>query len=373
MQTNDSQLIRVFLCGDVMTGRGIDQVLPHPGDPVLYESYVRDARDYVRFAEDASGPILRPVNFDHVWGDALAELERWATDVRIVNLETSITTSDACWPDKGVHYRMHPANIPCLTAAGIDCCCLANNHVMDWGYQGLAETLQTLDEAGIAHAGAGLDADQAAAPAVIDVAGKGRILVFAAGSTTSGIPLMWRATANSRGIYLLKDLSVETAGHLAEQVRAVKRSGDVVVVSIHWGSNWGHAIPDEQVHFAHRLVEEGIDIVHGHSSHHVKALEVYRGRLILFGCGDFLTDYEGISGHEAFRGDLAVMYLAEMNSRQGRLVELRLVPLRSKRFRLGRVSAQDMTWLCDLLNRVSAPFATQVEMEGDNSLTVRWQ
>ena len=82
--------------------------------------------------------------------DALAELDRAGVDLRIINLETSVTSSEDYWRDKEIHYRMHPRNINCITAAGIDCCCLANNHVLDWGYDGLAETLRTLDAAGIA-------------------------------------------------------------------------------------------------------------------------------------------------------------------------------------------------------------------------------
>ena len=164
--------IRLFLCGDVMTGRGIDQVLPHPNDPRLHEPYIGEARCYVELAESVNGAIPRPVEFDYIWGDALAELDRAGVDLRIVNLETSITSSEDYWRDKEIHYRMHPRNIDCITAARIHCCCLANNHVLDWGYDGLAETLRTLDAAGIAHTGAGRDAVEAAAPAVLDVPGK---------------------------------------------------------------------------------------------------------------------------------------------------------------------------------------------------------
>ena len=167
--------MRVFLCGDVMTGRGIDQALPHPVRPTLYEPCVRDARDYVRLAESANGPVPRPVPFEYVWGDALGELERAGTDARIINLETAVTWSEDHWPGKGIHYRMHPRNIACLTAADIDCCCLANNHVLDWGYRGLAETLRALDEAGVPRAGAGRNAAEAASPAVLDVAGQGQV------------------------------------------------------------------------------------------------------------------------------------------------------------------------------------------------------
>src|SRR5205823_1190380 len=159
--------LRVFLCGDVMIGRGIDQALPHPVNPVLYEPYVRDAREYVELAQKANGPIPHPLSVDYVWGDALYELERASVNLRIANLETAITSAEAPWPDKGIHYRMHPLNIGCLSAAQISACALANNHVLDWGYDGLSETLQTLDAAGIAHSGAGNYAEQAIKPAVL--------------------------------------------------------------------------------------------------------------------------------------------------------------------------------------------------------------
>jgi poly-gamma-glutamate synthesis protein (capsule biosynthesis protein) len=373
MSARQAESICLFVCGDVMTGRGIDQVLPHPGNPVLYEPYVRDAREYVRLAESVSGPIPRPVDFAYIWGDALGELERAGTDVRIVNLETSITASEDAWPGKGIHYRMHPRNVGCLTAAGIHCCVLANNHVLDWGYAGLRETLRTLDGAGIARAGAGEHLAEAAAPAVLDVSRKGRVLIFSLGSTTSGIPPEWGAAHDRPGVNLLPDLSEETAERVAKQVREAKRPGDVVVASIHWGANWGYDIPGEQVRFAHRLVEGGVDVVHGHSSHHPKAIEVYRDRLILYGCGDFVDDYEGISGYEAFRDDLRLMYLARVEPQQGRLVEARLVPLQVRRFRLHRASAADAQWLCDLLNRLGAPLGTGVQLGSDHRLTLRWE
>jgi poly-gamma-glutamate synthesis protein (capsule biosynthesis protein) len=113
--------------------------------------------------------------------------------------------------------------------------------------------------------------------------------------------------------------------------------------------------------------------VHGHSSHHVKAIEVHRGRLILYGCGDFLDDYEGIGGYEEFRSDLRLMYLVRVDPRQGRLVEARLVPMQARRFRLHRASAADAAWLRDLLDTLGAPFGTRVRLEGDNSMTLGWR
>src|SRR4029453_917729 len=112
---------------------------------------------------------------------------------------------------------------------------------------------------------------------------------------------------------------------------------------------------------------------HGHSSHHVKAIEIFKERLILYGCGDFITDYEGISGYEIFRGDLALMYLIELDSGSGELIAARLVPMRMRRFRLEHASATDARWLCNLLNQLGKPFATQTRLDNDNSLTLHWQ
>jgi poly-gamma-glutamate capsule biosynthesis protein CapA/YwtB (metallophosphatase superfamily) len=364
--------LRLFLCGDVMTGRGIDQALSHPVNPILYEPYVRDAREYVALAEKANGPIPRPLSVDYIWGDALHELERAQVDLRIVNLETAITSAETPWPDKGIHYRMHPQNIGSLTAAQISACALANNHLLDWGYDGLSETLKTLNAAGIAHAGAGNDAEEAMQPAVLGIAGKGRLLLFSFGSTTSGIPQEWKATSISPGVNLLDDFSESTVVRVADQMRAHQQPGDLIVASIHWGSNWGYEIPRDQITFAHRLIEEGIAIVHGHSSHHVKAIEVFKGRLILYGCGDFLTDYEGISGYEMFRGDLALMYSIEIDSHNGEVISAGLVPMCMRRFRLERASAADAEWLCNRLNELGERFGSGTSLEGDDRLMLRW-
>ena len=364
--------LRLFLCGDVMTGRGIDQALSHPVNPILYEPYVRDAREYVALAEKANGLIPRPLSTDYIWGDALRELERARIDLRIANFETAITSAEAPWPEKGIHYRMHPQNIGCLASAKISAGALANNHVLDWGYDGLSETLKTLDAAGIAHAGAGNDAEDAMQPAALDTAGNGRLLLFSFGSRTSGIPEDWKATSISPGVNLLDDLSEATAARVADQIRAYQQPGDLIIASIHWGSNWGYEIPRDQIAFAHRLIEEGIAIVHGHSSHHVKAIEVFKGRLILYGCGDFLTDYEGISGYEMFRGDLALMYLIELDSRSGELIAARLVPMHMRRFKLERAPGTDAEWLCNLLNKLGAQFSTGARLDKDSSLRLEW-
>ena len=370
LSTKDN-LITLFLGGDVMTGRGIDQILPHLSEPFIPEAYLRDARKYIELAAGVNGSIPTPVNFGYIWGDALEEWERVAPDIKLINLETSITLSNDYWQGKGINYRMHPENIDCLTVAKIDCCSLANNHVLDWGYSGLLETIATLKAAQIKIAGAGQDRQSAEAPAIMEVKGKGRAIAFSCGVASSGIPLSWAAGKNKPGINLLSDLSDQTVRYIQKQVEQVKRSQDVVIVSIHWGDNWGYEIPSQQIKFAHQLIDRaGVDLIHGHSSHHVKGIEIYRDRPIFYGCGDFIDDYEGISGHEAFRDDLGLMYFVTLDLSTGELVNLQMIPTQIKRFRVQRASTENLLWLREVLNREGKRFGTQVQWDGNKTLTL---
>ncbi|WP_432865607.1 CapA family protein [Microbispora rosea] len=352
--------VTLFLCGDVMLGRGVDQILPHPGDPALEESSVRDARAYVELAEAANGPIPRPGGYSWPWGDALEVLDEAAPDVRVLNLETSVTRSRDFAPGKQVHYRMNPANLPALAVARPDVCVLANNHVLDFGVRGLAETLDALAEAGLDQAGAGGDEDEARRPAIVALPGGGRVLVFAVAMPSSGVPGGWAAARERPGVAFLAGPSRDAAAETVHCVRQARRPGDIVVVSIHWGSNWGYEVEDDQVEFAHALVEGGVDLVHGHSSHHPRPAEVYRDRLILYGCGDLIDDYEGIAGYEEFRDDLRLLYFATAEAASGRLLELRMAPMRAVRMRLRHACPEDREWLRATLDAVCRDFGARV-------------
>jgi poly-gamma-glutamate capsule biosynthesis protein CapA/YwtB (metallophosphatase superfamily) len=153
-----------------------------------------------------------------------------------------------------------------------------------------------------------------------------------------------------------------------------RRPGDIAVISLHWGGNWGYGIPLEHRRLAHAIVDEAdVSIVHGHSSHHAKAIEVYRGRLILYGCGDFLNDYEGISGREEFRGDLALMYFASVDAASGDLFQLDMTRLQIRHFQLTRAAPEDVIWLKETLNRTSREFATRIEAKSDGRLAAAWR
>jgi poly-gamma-glutamate synthesis protein (capsule biosynthesis protein) len=372
---DDCRAIELLLGGDVMTGRGIDQLLPQPGSPSLLPPGPPDARAYVEATEWLNGPVPRPVSYEYLWGDALPALRALRPDLRIVNLETAITTSDDAWPAKRPRYRMNPPNLACLTAAGLDCCCLANNHTLDWGYAGLAETLQTLEAAGIAAVGAGANAGEAAAPAIFDLPGRGRVVVFGYVDRDTGTPRAWAATWDRAGVNLLDDLSERSARRVADDVMAARQPGDVVVVSIHWGRNWSDRVPDDQARFAHWLIEAGVDVVHGHSSHHPRPIEIFQDRLILYGCGDLLNDYEGVFSrvprYVRLRYDLRLLYLARLEPKRGRLLELRLLPFHPIRFRLYRAAEADVRWLRGQLSQDGARLGAELTFEPDCSLRLR--
>ena len=364
--------LKLFLSGDVMTGRGIDQILRHPGDPTLYEGWARSAVDYVDLAEERGGPIPRAVDPSYIWGDALAILEESSASFRIINLETAITDDGDPWPGKGIHYRMHPDNAACISVAKVDCCTLANNHVLDWSYRGLEQTVSSVRGAEAMVAGAGLVSFAAEEPAVLGAGEGRRVVVVALGTQSSGIEPSWRALPDRPGVALTV-LSSSDVDTVAGRVAGVTRPGDVVVASIHWGHNWGFRVPLSHQMFAHDLIDRaGVHIVHGHSSHHPMGIEVYRGRPILYGCGDLINDYEGISGHEAYRPDLRFLYLVEMETGSGRLVRLELVPMLIHRFQLGMAASEERHWLMETLNREGERLGTSVELSGD-SLLVRWR
>lgn len=364
-------LVTLFLCGDVMLGRGVDQILPRPGDPGLREGHTKDARAYVRLAERANGPIPQPASFSWPWGNALAVFEVVAPDARVINLETSVTRSADFAPGKPICYRMSPDNLPAVTMAHPDACALANNHVLDLGRTGLAETLDALASAGLPAVGAGRDIAEAWQPAAVPVPGGGRAVVFACGAASSGIPPGWAATATRPGVAFLPSLSGAAADDLIARVQAVRQPGDVAVVFIHWGSNWGYGVAGDQIRFAHRLIDGGVDLICGHSSHHPRPVEVYRGRLVLYGCGDAINDYEGIGGYQEFRGDLRLLYFASVAADTGALATLHMVPMQARKMRLCHAATADRRWMRAVLERISHRFGTRISHRSDGALILQ--
>jgi len=108
------------------------------------------------------------------------------------------------------------------------------------------------------------------------------------------------------------------------------------------------------------------------SSHHVKGIEVYKGKIIIYGSGDFLNDYEGIGGYENYWSDLALMYFVSVDPANGKLDSLQMTPIQIKHFKANRASLADARWLTNILNREGKKLGTRVEFNQDNTLTLKW-
>lgn len=376
--------------GDVMLGRLVDQLFPqhvdNPGEARIVSSFL------------GTYPQLRQYNHRTPWGSTLPLFH--SADLNLINLETAVTTQSTLWPHKAFNYRMHPANAAALREANIDYATLANNHTLDFGTDGLVETVWTLRNARIAFAGAGERTDEATRPAVLSLpriprpppradGAEGRrdpgslaIHVFAA----SDHPRDWAVVptfhlidyslqSRSRLKHLLTTPAVLTARNDNNRPPALK------VFSVHWGPNYAWH-PDRAIRsLAHFLIDEcGVDLIHGHSSHHVQGVEIYRGKLIIYGCGDFIDDY---ALDAEYRNDLGAVWRVHVKEkelttekkgeRQGgqetRTVlgveRLEIFPTRIEKFQVNVLPREDVdhAWVRETVTRLSRELGTTTVRE----------
>jgi len=296
-----------------------------------------------------------------VWGTLLERLR--ALDGLVINLECCLSTRGEPWrrTHRPFHFRADPEwAVPALRAAGVDCCALANNHVLDYGAVALRDTLEALDGGGIARAGAGRNREEAFDPAVVAVDG----LDVAVVSLTDNTP-EYGATADSPGTAHVEiDVDDErTLSAVREAIdRARDRSPDVLVASLHWGPNMVEEPPEAFREFGRWLVDAGVDVIHGHSAHVFQGIEAYDGRPIIYDAGDFVDDY-AVDGE--LRTDRSFLFELAVTP-EGDLIELRLLPTEIDEFAVHEAGPEAAAWSREHLRDLSAPFGTAFERDGDH-------
>ena len=254
---------------------------------------------------------------------------------------------------------MHPDNLACLTAMKFDCLSLANNHVLDFGMSGLVQTLVTLEAAGIATCGAGLSPELAARPAIRELPGGGRVLVFGWGFASSGVPEGWAAAQGKPGIQRIAEINAETAAAMARAIATWRRPGDIVIVSLHWGDNWVSEAPEAHRAIARLLVDRArVDVVNGHSAHHLQLAEIHNGKLILYDCGDLIDDYAATAGAPQYRHHMGALFFADINRENGHAVNFFAVPVRRASYRLEACDAAVSHWVQQTLRGVQDSSST---------------
>lgn len=260
---------------------------------------------------------------------------------------------------------MHPRNASALRPAKIDYASLANNHTLDFCNEGLFETMKTLKYEGVQFGGVGEDAQEACAPTVLSLSGEEGaehdIEIFSA----SDHPKEWSTVP---GFHLI-DYSQQTRDHL-KQILTVPRPDHIKlhIFSVHWGPNYSWQAADEVRSLAHYLIDEcEVDIIHGRSSHHVQGAELYKGKLIIYGCGDFIDDYATI---KEYRNDLSALWQETVQENEDghlQLAWMRVFPTRIKRYQVQLLdkSDQDYKWACTCISKLSERFDTKFTTSTD--------
>ncbi|MEW6635850.1 MAG: CapA family protein [Actinomycetota bacterium] len=317
-------MITLALAGDVMLGRGVDEVL------------------------------LRGMRPEEPWGDTLALL--LSADLRVINLECALTTHDRPWSrtPKVFHFRAGPERaVGVLRAARIDACSLANNHTLDFEERGLLDTIRHLDAAGIRHAGAGRDAEEAARPAALEAEGERVALV----AFTDNEPPFAAGEGRPGTNYLPVSLDPDVLSQVESVIGAAREAGArTVVFSNHWGPNMVERPPEHFRRFARAVIERGADVYYGHSAHVFQGVEIYGGRPILYDTGDFIDDY---AVDERLRNDRS--FLFRLSVEDGELRRLELFPVSLGYACVGLARGREKEEILGRMERLSAEFGTTFE------------
>ncbi|WP_226039457.1 CapA family protein [Natrinema sp. DC36] len=312
-----------------------------------------------------------------VWGTALERLRE--LDGLVINLECVLSTRGREWQrtHRPFHFRADPEwAIPALERAGVDICALANNHVLDYEEVALRDTIEALDEAGIGHAGAGETIDEALEPAVRTIGGSSAGddepkpnadsdsgLDIAVVSVTDNTP-EYAADEDSPGtarIEMAVDDS-DTRRLVSDALeRARETHPDLLVASLHWGPNMVTEPPESFREFGRWLIEDGVDIVHGHSAHVFQGIEVHEGRPIVYDAGDFVDDYRV---DDELRNDRSFLFVLAVTP-DGQPTELRLQPTEIDDCAVREADPEAATWSRERIRELSEPFGTEFDRDGD--------
>ncbi|MHB9286311.1 CapA family protein [Halobacteriales archaeon Cl-PHB] len=291
-----------------------------------------------------------------IWGDFQSRLQ--SVDGVCCNLECCLSTHEERYPGQAFYFRGDPEwAVPALEAGNVAFTALANNHAKDFGAEALLDTKRVLGEVDIAVAGTGRDPETAWKPAKFSV---GHLDVAVV--SFSDHYGYWAAREEPPGIaWARTDYENPTTRRLVGDAidRAKATDPDLLVVSVHWGENWVERPSDRLVAFGHWLVDQGVDLVHGHSAHVVQGIEQYGDGVILHDTGDLVDDF-GIKGR--LGNDKS--YLFELTVEGDDFDRIRLVPFHIDDG-VRPADDREAAFLRNTMRDRSNPFDTTYERQGD--------
>ncbi|HEX7456671.1 MAG TPA: CapA family protein [Candidatus Nanoarchaeia archaeon] len=316
--------MKILLVGDVMLGRTVNEV-------------------------------LRQKPADYPWGDTLSLFHD--CDFRLINLECVISDRGRPWDatPKVFHFRTDAKNIESLKVASIDAVSLANNHTLDYEYEAMFEMLKILKSEKIGYAGAGVNLRKASSTAVTKVGGKKIGLT----SFTDNEPT-WEARKDQAGVYFVPiDLKDQRAKKLFGSIKKAKEEADLLIISAHWGPNWGYASPKEHPPFARALIDAGADVIFGHSGHVFRGIEIYKGKPIIYCTGDFIDDY---AVDEIEKNDQSFIFVLEtVDDRIGRI---KMYPTVIRDFQVRLADDGEAEEIVQKMSQLCAGLGTKTSWQG---------
>lgn len=433
--TVSNDCIRILFTGDVMLARGIDYFqsklrnrIPVDASWIKYHKLAKKVNG--KFDSDITKYNSEYDENSYIWGNSIDLIHKYQPNVKIINFEAAITNYTKSDESKKIVYKCNPKN--CLSSidylrwsAGLSpqnndpdnlLITLANNHILDWNKQGLLDTIEHLQSNQFHFTGIGYNADNAWKPAIHvenilfgtnsdDDHGYDNIRVYTimigVAMKSSLVPKRWISDPSVKGmiafiddqssddwinpgIDLINEVFVNTIESIDDDCNK-NGSGNINIdcvfiriLSVHWGGNWDFSIDKKQIEFAHKLIDLNmIDVIHGHSSHHVKAIELYKSKLIIYGCGDFIDDYEGIKSHAQFHKYLSFVYFVDLdisNKTYIKVDDIILEPTRIKHFQVTQsLTKQHMEWLVNQIKYLSWQRNTKLYQWYDQTLHLKPQ
>lgn len=292
---------------------------------------------------------LKTLPPEYPWCDTLPIFK--SANIRICNLECVVADGGSPWTKtpKVFHFRSDAKNVDVLKAAGIDLVSLANNHTLDFGHEAMFEMLEHLDREKIGHTGAGRNFQGAVKPAILRAR-----LVIGLLAFTDNEPA-WEAMPDRAGVfYVPVDINDARAKKLFEIVSQTKKKSDLLVVSAHWGPNWGYRPQPPHIPFAHALIEAGADIIFGHSCHVFQGIEIYQGKPILYSCGDFIDDY---AVDPVERNDQSFIFSVEIDN--NKVQSLKLYPTVIRDFQARLADQQETAAIVAKMQKLCGEMGTE--------------
>jgi poly-gamma-glutamate capsule biosynthesis protein CapA/YwtB (metallophosphatase superfamily)/pyrrolidone-carboxylate peptidase len=237
-----------------------------------------------------------------------------------MNLETTLTDSKTKYPNKMFNYKLSPKHAKHVLR-GLSknvFCSLANNHILDYKVEGLKETVTVLNDLGIHHTGADLNLKKAQKLVTIKV-NKTVVGFLSAANHYS----YWAAGKNREGIWYIDHTKFRTVSKVLKIVKKAKMKCDILIFSCHMHPNYVDKISDSIKRFYRALVNHGVDIVHGHSPHHVLPIKRYKNGYMMYSLGDFVDDY---AVSQEYRNDLGC--LVDVWIKDKKIVKYKIYPTR---------------------------------------------